>query len=142
MLEFALVAPLFFFLIFGLIDYGRLFFVEMNLQNAVEEAGRFASTGNHLPDPNNPGQYLSRVNSIIATAQQAASGASITNIQISSVWGGSGSAGGPGDIVTVSLTSNLQLMTPMVARFFPNGAYTFTSSATFKNEPFPSANTK
>ena len=79
MLEFALVAPLFFFLVFALIDYGRLFFVEMDLQNAVEEAGRFASTGNHVPDPNNPGQYLSRVNSIIATAQQAASGASITS---------------------------------------------------------------
>jgi Flp pilus assembly protein TadG len=142
MLEFALVAPLFVFLVFAVIDFGRMFFVQMNLQNAVLEAGRFASTGNHLPDPNNPGQTLSRVASIIATAQQAALGASITNIQISSLNGGSGSAGGPGDILTVSLTTSLELLTPMVARYFLNGAYTSTSSATFKNEPFPPGNTK
>jgi Flp pilus assembly protein TadG len=142
MLEFAIVAPIFFFLIFGVMDYGRLIFVEMNLQDAVQEAARFASTGNHLPDPKNPGTNLSRVNSIIATAQASAFGASITNIQISSLQGGSGSAGGPGDVVTVSLTSNLALMTPIVARFFPNGIYTFTSSATIKNEPFPPGNTK
>ena len=142
MLEFAIVAPLFLFLIFAVIDYGRLFFVEINLQDAVQEAARFASTGDHLPDPKNSGQTLSRVASIIATAQAAAYGASITNIQISSLQGGSGSAGGPGDVVTVSLTSNLKLMTPMVARFFPNGIYTFTSSATFKNEPFPPSETK
>jgi Flp pilus assembly protein TadG len=142
MLEFAIVAPIFFFLIFGVMDYGRLIFVEMNLQDAVQEAARFASTGNHLPDPKNPGTNLSRVNSIIATAQASAFGASITNIQISSLQGGSGSAGGPGDVVTVSLTSKLALMTPIVARFFPNGIYTFTSSATIKNEPFPPGNTK
>jgi Flp pilus assembly protein TadG len=137
MLEFALVAPLFFFLVFAVIDFGRMFFVQMNLQAAVQEAGRFASTGNHLSDPKSPGQTLSRVDSIIATAEAAAYGANIASVQISSLNGGLGSAGGPGDIVTVSLTTNLQLMTPMVARYFLNGAYTFTSSATFKNEPFP-----
>jgi Flp pilus assembly protein TadG len=142
MLEFALVAPLFFFLVFAVIDFGRMFFIQMNIQNAVQEAGRFASTGNHLPDPNNPGQTMSRVASIIATAQQAAYGAYISSVQISSQQGGQGSAGGPGDVVTVSLTTNLQLLTPMAATYFLNGAYTFTSSATFKNEPFPPGNTK
>jgi TadE-like protein len=60
MVEFLLVAPLFFFLIFAVFDFGRLFLTQMEVENAVQEAGRFASTGNHLPDPNNPGQYLSR----------------------------------------------------------------------------------
>ena len=142
MVEFLLVAPVFFFLIFAVFDFGRLFFVEMEIENAVQEAGRFASTGNHLPDPNNPGQSLSRVNSIIAAVQQAASGTQIASTQISSLRGGQGSAGGPGDTVTVSVTTNLKLMTPIIARGFPNGMYTFTSSATFKNEPFPPANTK
>ena len=142
MVEFLLVAPLFFFLIFAVFDFGRLFFVEMEIENAVQEAGRFASTGNHLPDPKNPGQSLSRVNSIIAAVQQAAFGTQIASTQISSLRGGKGSAGGPGDTVTVSVTTNLKLMTPIIARGFPNGMYTFTSSATFKNEPFPPANTK
>ena len=141
MAEFLLVAPLFFFLIFSVFDFARLFFVQMEVDNAVLEAGRFASTGNHLPDPNNPGQYLSRVNSIVATVQQAAYGQQITSIQISSLLGGNGSAGVPGDTVTISVTSNLKLMTPMVALGFPNGTYTFVSTTSFKNEPFPPGNT-
>jgi Flp pilus assembly protein TadG len=142
MMEFILVAPLYFLLTFAVIDFGRMFFVQMSVQQAIQEAARYASTGNHLPDPNNPGQNLSRVNSIVAEVQQAAIGANVTSVQISSLAGGAGSAGGPGDTVTVSVTTNLQLMTPMVASFFPNGIYTFTSSATVQNEPFSPSNTK
>src|SRR5271165_3485703 len=140
-LEFALVAPMFFLLFFAVFDFSRLFYVEMTLQNAVRAAGRYASTGNHLPDPKHQGQNLSRVNSIIQVAQQNAIGLSVAGIQISSLAGGSGSAGGPGDTVTISLTTNLQLMTPIVAQFFKNGSYTFKVSVSFKNEPFPPGNT-
>jgi len=140
--EFALVVLLFFLLVFGVIDFGRLFFVQMSIQNAVQQAGRFAITGNHLPDPNNPGQNLSRVASIVKTAQDAAVGATITNVQVSSIQGGAGSAGGPGDTVTVTVTTSLALITPLVAQFFPGGTYTFDSSVSYKNEPFPAANTK
>ena len=142
-LEFAMVAPLFFFLVFAIFDFGRLFFVQSNLEEAVYEAGRYASTGNHLQNPNSPGQTLSRIQSITDTAEQAALGlgANITNISISSLNGGPGNAGGPGDTVTVTLTAALPLMTPFVSQFFPGGVYTFTSSASFKNEPFPSSET-
>jgi Flp pilus assembly protein TadG len=132
---------MFFLLFFAVFDFARLFYAEMTLQNAVRQAGRYAVTGNHLPDPQHQGQNLSRVNSIIKVAQQAAGGLSVSHIQISSLGGGNGSAGGPGDTVTISLTSTLQLMTPIVAGFFPNGAYTFTVSVSFKNEPFPPGNT-
>lgn len=137
LLESALVTILFFLLTFGVFDFGRAFYVQMTLQNAVREAGRYASTGNHVPDPKKPGQFLSRIDSIIAIATQAAMGINITGIQITSLEGGKGNAGGPGDVVTVSLSSNLKLITPLIAAFFPNGTYRFTSSATFKNEPFP-----
>ena len=141
LLESALVTVLFFLLTFGLLDFGRMFYVHMTLQNAVQEAGRFASTGNHLPDPKNPGKNLSRVNSIIQIATQAALGASVSNIQITSQQGGKGDPGGPGDTVTVSLTTNLKLISPLMAAYFPGGQYTFTSSTTFKNEPFPANQT-
>lgn len=139
--EFALVIPLFLLLVFGVCDFGRLFFVEATLENAVRQAGRYAITGNHQPDPKNPDQNLSRVDSIIQVAQQAAVGIDVTNIQISSVNGGAGSAGGPGDTVIISLTSNVQLITPVIAAFFNNGTYTFTVSVRLKNEPFPPSDT-
>ncbi len=144
LLEMALVLPMFLMLICAVVDFSHVFYVEMTLQNALREAGRFATTGNHLADPNNPGQNLSRVNSIIATAQQAASGLNVTSnsINISSVAGGAGSAGGPGDIVTISMSSSVPVLTPIMAQFFkPNGAYNFTVSVTFKNEPFPPGQT-
>lgn len=55
--------------------------------------------------------------------------------------GGTGSAGGPGDTLIISLTTNLKLMTPIVAQYFKNGTYTFTVAVSFKNEPFPPGNT-
>jgi len=140
--EFALVFMAFIFLVFGVFDFGHLFFVSLNVENAVQEAARFASTGNHLPDPNNPGKNLSRVDSIISTLQQASLGANITNIQISSQNGGAGSAGGPGDMMTITVTASVPLLTPLIARLFSQGKYTFTSSVTIKNEPFPASQTK
>ena len=71
-----------------------------------------------MPDPNHQGQNLSRVQSIIQVAQQAAMGLDVSNLQIVSANGGTGSAGGPGDTVTISLTTDLQLLTPIIAQFF------------------------
>ncbi len=141
-LEFAVVFLLFMFLVFGVFDFGHLFFVQMAVENAVQEAARFGSTGNHLPDPNNPGSNLSRVDSIIATLQQSPVAADITNVQISSLNGGTGSAGGPGDMETITVTASVPLLTPLIAQMFSNGTYTFTSSVTIKNEPFPASETK
>ena len=141
-LEFALVIVLFMFLVFGVFDFGHLFFVKMGVENAVQEAARFGSTGNHLPDPNNPGNSLSRVNSIIASLHQSPVAADITNIQISSLAGGKGSAGGPGDMMTITVTAGVPLLTPLIAQLFSKGTYTFTSSVTIKNEPFPASATK
>jgi Flp pilus assembly protein TadG len=140
-LEFALIAPMFCLLLFAGVDFSRIFCVEMTLQNAVREAGRYAITGNHLPDPEHAGKNLSRVASITEIAQKAALGIDASGIQISSLSGGSRSAGGPGDTVTISLTTHLPLMTPVMAQFFPNGSYTGTVSVSFRNEPFPPSNT-
>lgn len=137
LIEFSITFLVFILLVFGVFDFGHLFFVEMQVQNAIQEAARYGSTGNHLPDPNNPGNNLSRVTSILNTLQSNASGVNFTNTQISSLNGGSGSGGGPGDMLTVSTTVNMPLMTPLIGRLFSNGQYTFNASITVKNEPFP-----
>jgi Flp pilus assembly protein TadG len=141
LVEFSIAALLFFFLMFALFDFGHLSFVEMDVQNALQEAARYGSTGNHLPNPNSPGQSLSRVTSIIDTLENNASGVNISSIQVSSVNGGSNNAGGPGDLMTVSTTVNMPLMTPLIAQLFPNGQFTFTSSVTIMNEPFSPSQT-
>ncbi len=138
LVEMALVLPMFLLLICGIVDFSHIFYVEMTLQNALRQAGRYAITGNTLPSQ-------SRVASIIATAQQAAGGLNITSnsINISSNGaGGTGAAanaGGPGDIITISMSTGVPMLTPVIAPFFPNGAYNFTVSVTFKNEPFTPA---
>lgn len=139
--EFALVVPLFFVFFFAVFDFAQLFYCQMTLQNAVRQACRYATTGNHLADPAHAGHTLSRIASIMQVAQQAAGGLSVSGIQISSTTGGTGSAGGPDDTVTVSLTSHVALATPAVAKVFPGGTYTFTVSVSMKNEPFPPGNT-
>ena len=137
MVEFALVVPLFFLLIFGIIDFGRLFFNQMTLQHAMREAGRFGVTGRQLDNP--AGGQFSRVESIKTKARNAASGLDITSIRVtSSSTGTNESAGAPGDTMTVAITSQLHLITPLIGRYFgPQGIYTFTASTTFRNERFP-----
>ena len=45
--------------------------------------------------------------------------------------------GGPRETVVVTLTTKLPLITPFIGKFFPpDGAYTFTVSTSFMNEPF------
>lgn len=140
LVEFTSVAFLLFILVFGVIDFGRLFFSQMTLQHAVREAGRFAVTGNKLPDPSNPPQMLTRVASIKQVARQAAAGLDVSAIDVASANGG-GNAGGPGQVVTISLTYTVKFITPIIGQFFQNGKYSSTVHTTFKNEPFPPSQT-
>jgi Flp pilus assembly protein TadG len=140
LVEFALVVPLFFILLFGIIDIGRLYSIQLTIQNALRQAGRFAVTGNQVTQGTNT---LSRVNSIKQVARDASGGLlTLTGIQVSSTPSGGGAtipnnAGGPGDVVTVSVTYNLQLLTPLISQFFAGGVYQINASTTFKSEPFP-----
>jgi hypothetical protein len=45
-------------------------------------------------------------------------------------------SGGPGDIVTVSVTYHVTVLAPWLRNLFPGGTYTFTCSTTFRNEEF------
>lgn len=147
-MEFVLALPIFFILVFGVMDFGRMFFIQENVQQAIEAGARYASTGNHQSGTNpTTGTAYTRIQSIDNYIQQqisvpASMGATFSAVQISSVTGGAGSPGGPQDIETVSMTVTVPLMTPVISRFFPSGQYTFTSSATIKNEPFPPSQTK
>ena len=139
LLETAITFVIFMLLVFGIIDFARLFYVQMTMQNALRVAARYAATGNHLT--NAQGTTLSRTNSIIQVAQQNAMGLPLTSIQFVSQSFGTNSPGGPCDTETLSLGCNVQLITPLVSRYFSNGVYHFTASVMYRNEPFPPSQT-
>ena len=132
LVEFAVVAPLFFVLIFGITDFGLMFFRLETLQFAVREAGRYAVTGQG---------GAARVDAIKTVAAKYANG---VPYEINVISGGiTNSAGGPREMVTVELTSRYYFITPLIGRFFPGhlangsgGYYAFKVSTTFMNEPF------
>ena len=141
--EFAAVGLLFVALVVAVMNYSWIFFAKMNIQQAIDDGGRFASTGNHLTTKT--GTTETRTQSIINTIQNEISVPNInvaSNLSICSVDGGcntnggSAPAGAPGDTVTLSLTSSLPIWTPWLAKLFTGGNFTFTASTTFKNEPF------
>src|SRR5437763_8029552 len=78
LIEFALVAPLLLLIIFGIIDMARIIQAQVTINNAARQAIRFAITGQQLKDPNT-GQYIPRVDSIIAIGKQGLNGLPLTN---------------------------------------------------------------
>jgi TadE-like protein len=133
--ETALTFIFFMLLVFGVIDFARLFYVQMTMQHALREAARFAATGNHMT--NSAGVTLSRTNSILQVAQQNAMGIPLNSIQFYSLNYGSNSPGGPSDTETISINCYVQLLTPFLSLYFTNGVYHFSASVMYRNEPFP-----
>ncbi|MDP9142416.1 MAG: pilus assembly protein [Pseudomonadota bacterium] len=138
-MEIALILPLFLLLMFGIIDFGRMMFTKMTLQHAMREGGRFAVTGERLPDPDNPQTLQSRLQSIRQIVQDSAVGVTVNpnDIVVSSIIGGDDSAGTPGDTVTISMSYRFIFATPLLGRYFNDGSHEFTVSTSFRNEPFP-----
>ena len=71
LVEFAMVLPVFVLLLFGIIEFGRYFFVQHTLQFATREGTRLALVGGTLADAN--GNPLSRTASIIKQIRDNAS---------------------------------------------------------------------
>lgn len=167
--EFAMVALVFFLMLFAVIDYGWIMFAQMNVQQAVDDAGRYASTGQESA----AGDRIQSIINVIQTemkvplsswnltiCSQPPGTASSTCTASSSTCScyssnntnptqgssGNGDAGGPEATVTISLSANLAMLVPLNfvgplfghnagMKVFPSG-YSFTSSATFRNEAF------
>lgn len=131
LLEFAFATAVFLLLIISILDFSYLYLYKMELQNAVRQAGRYAITGQALPSMN-------RYSSILQTVSNLSSGlANSGNTTVCSASEGCGSAGGPGDVVTVTVTYPYHLHTPLMRVFFTNGQYTIKVSSSFTNEAFP-----
>ena len=97
MVEFALIAPLLFALIFGIVDFGRALFLVNNLTSAVREGARFAAVQQDPTAAASQTAVKNRVTSYI----QAFGGAAPTIQPTVTV----NQAGGQTSSITVSLAS-------------------------------------
>ena len=134
-LEFAVSALVMFLLVFAVCDFSYLFFTKLTLQNAVRQGGRYAITGQSMSGK-------TRVNSILQTVQNTSLGlATTSNTTVCSVTCGCGCGGVPQDTVTIVVTYQYRFLTPLMARYFTGGTYTYTVSSSFRNEAFPPSQT-
>ncbi len=130
LVEMALVMMVFFFVVFALIDFSWAVFSQMNMQDAVHQAGRFASTG-----------QSGSINTIL---HNYAAGTNIESVVITSTAPpGTAGIGGPGDTVNIKVYCDVPLMTLALGNIFgtSDNKFHFTVSTTYKNEPFPVSQT-
>lgn len=139
--EFTLAAPLFFAAFYAIVEFSHLFYVRVTVQHALDEAGRYSSTGQ--------GQSADKPDARLAAIKDrfcsnlTATGLSCSKLSfvVSHTTSDGGSAGGPGgpdDIVTVSTTFTKPLFSgalKLVDPIFPTSV-TMTLSTIYKNEPY------
>lgn len=136
--EMAIIAPLAFLLVIGVIEFSLVFFTTLTMQYAVREGARYATTGR------NDGTNTQLV-SVMNVIRSNSAGYLDSVCPVLSVNGtahtssNSGTLlGGPGDVIVLRLDCTWKLATPIVAAVFPNGEYKFAVAATMQNEWYPS----
>lgn len=144
LVEFALSLMIFFLLVFGTMDFANLFYHKVTLQNAVRQAGRYAITGQCILGSKGAcsmSRYLS-IQQVLETASAGILNSSNITTDSTIVCTNKGGgcptgAGGPGDLVTITVTYQYRFMTAPIATFFKGSTYKLVVSSAFINEPFP-----
>ena len=143
--EFAFAAILFFTLLFSILDWSYLFFVNLTMQHAVREGARYAVTGQSNLSPT-PGDRCAAAREKIrgesmGLYDQTSSTTVFKTIDSSGNIAvlGSGSCYGAGQLIIIQVDSRLSPITPFIRPFFSatGNQYRFSVSTTMKNEAFP-----
>lgn len=146
--EFALTALVLFLVLFALIDFSIMFFVNLTMQHAVREGARYAVTGQgkngadrrkNMVDKISDSSYGlyeknagSRKDPEIRLISYPDSGA-FSNYTGSEIHGDTGE---PSQVIMVQLAYSWPLLTPIIRPFFDNGQYSFVVRTTMKHEPW------
>ena len=133
LVEAAIITPLLLLLTFGIVEFASAFWVWLALQNGASQGTRYAVTG--LQESG-----LSREESIKAAMRQATPSLTLGDevFDFSHLppggAGWAGGAGGPNDIVKVTVNYVWTPMIPLLSPFFPAGQITFAVESAMKNE--------
>lgn len=94
MIEFALVLPVLLMLLLGVIDFGRLAFTQINLNEAVQEGSIYAST--------HPADTSGSILRVVGSVDSPAIASDSVKIECS------------GDVITVSVAHTVTTITPLL----------------------------
>jgi len=146
--EFALIMPLFFILLFGIVDFGWYFFNQHTLQYATREGARLALVGATLQDAVGDDDLSRRKYSIVKTIEENASVAikpDDLKISIYPVVPNQAepndsatpqNAGSSGDYMRIRVLYTYKFLTPLIGKFFPTGGKVMRAEALYRNENF------
>ena len=130
LIEFVLAIPIAVFLIIASVEVGRHFYTRVTARHAVQEAARYAITGQQLTDPNT-GAPIGRAQSITQTLQDKATA---LNILVTDITLNPADGGAPDQILEISLTYTYEFGPALAPLFFPQ-FMDITLKSTVKNEP-------
>lgn len=147
-IEFALTAIFFFFIVFAIFEFSLLYWVNLTMQHAVREGARYAVTGRKdldPGDPDDPTYQLQRYKAVIQQIKNQSMG--LYNkvhptIVVNGVEYGdpenypAGMFGNPGEVIVLQLNCSWPLLTPMFQPYLNGGDYRFSVAATMRNEGF------
>lgn len=150
--EFAIAAGLFFLVLFSILDFGYLFWVNLTMQHAVREGVRYAVTGqtgildpdrtpNPLMDPCNAAREKIRSTSMglfdkVITANDKVQFYTVDPATGAKTSLGSTSCYGELQLIMIRLECETRPLSPLTRPFFPDGKYAFNVSATMRTEAF------
>jgi Flp pilus assembly protein TadG len=117
LVEFALVLPILVFLLFGIIEFGRLLNTQVMITSAAREGARFATLGSSASAITS--QVRASCPSLVADDVLVA----VTN-----------AAGASGTAVTVSVTYPVVLVSDMIASLFGSTTVSVTHTAVMRIE--------
>jgi len=140
MVEFAITLGVFLLLVLGTMDFGYLYSTKMTLQNAVRQAGRYAITGQCITGSNgtcSKNRHDSIIQNVVDYSLGLVSPSQITLTCTDKGGGCINAAGGPTDIITITVNYPYKFLTGPIGAFFTNGTYMITVSSSFQNEFFP-----
>jgi Flp pilus assembly protein TadG len=128
--EFAIIFPVLAMLVFGVIDFGRAFFLRNNLVSAVREGARYGAT---LANPCN-GAAQTLIQARVQTYVSSFGGASVTPTVDTSVGACSATSGVVTDVVVRITNYTFTPVTPVFRLISYNSALNITVSARYRWE--------
>lgn len=125
LVEFAVVIPIFLLLVFGLIDMGRLVYINNALSEGAREAARWGS----VQSRSQTAAGLTSIHDYAVSSLTAVPNPTVTPSCLPDI----GIHPAPStacDILVVQVSSQVTMLTPIVAQFIGPRTYTATSTVT------------